>query len=78
METHAPLFKKSRNEEAFRQAAIEVQALSDQAASGQIELAYLDEAATGELAAAAGLTILDHFLSDGREGDLNLYTIMAG
>ncbi len=44
METHAPLFKKSRDEEAFRQAAIEVQALSDQAASGQIELAYLDEA----------------------------------
>ena len=36
METHAPLFKKSRNEEAFRQAAIEVQALSDQAASGYV------------------------------------------
>ena len=44
METHASLFKKSRDEEAFRQAAIEVQALSDQAASGEIELAYLDEA----------------------------------
>ena len=44
METHASLVKKSRDEEAFGQAAIEVQALSDQAASGQIELAYLDEA----------------------------------
>ncbi len=46
--------------------------------TGRRYVAYLDEAATGELAAAAGLTILDHFLSDGREGDLNLYTIMAG
>lgn len=41
---HAPFFKKSRNEDAFPQAAIEVQALSEQAASGGIELAYLDEA----------------------------------
>ena len=44
METHAPLFKKSRDEDAFRQAAIEIQALNDQAANAEIELAYLDEA----------------------------------
>ncbi len=44
METHTPLFKKNRDEDAFRQAAIEIEALSDQAASGDIELAYLDEA----------------------------------
>ena len=30
--------------------------------TGRRYVAYLDEAATGELAAAAGLTILDHFL----------------
>ena len=44
METHALFFKKSRNEDAFRQAAIEIQSLKEQAASGDIELAYLDEA----------------------------------
>ena len=44
METHAPLFKKSRDEDAFRQAAIEIQSLKEQAASAEIELAYLDEA----------------------------------
>ena len=43
METHAPLFKKSCDEDAFRQAAIEIKSLTEQAASGDIELAYLDE-----------------------------------
>ena len=46
--------------------------------AGRRYVAHLDMAATGELAAAAGLRILDTFLSDGREGDLNLYAIMAG
>ena len=46
--------------------------------AGRRYVAHLDESATGELAAAAGLRILDTFLSDGREGDLNLYAIMAG
>lgn len=38
------MFKKSRSEDAFRQAAIEIEALKNQALSGGIELAYLDEA----------------------------------
>lgn len=45
---------------------------------GRRYVAHLDEAATRELAAAAGLTIVEQFLSDGREGDLNLYTLLAG
>ena len=44
MQAHAPFFKKSRDEDAFQQAAIEIQSLKDQAASGDIELVYLDEA----------------------------------
>lgn len=41
-------------------------------------VAHLDAAATRDLATAAGLTIIEQFLSDGREGDLNFYTILAG
>ncbi len=37
----------------------------------------LDVTATQLLAEMAGLTILDQFRSDGREGDLNLYTILT-
>lgn len=37
----------------------------------------IDEAATATLAQAAGLTILDQFHSDGKEGTLSLYTIMT-
>ena len=44
VEAHAAFFKKSRDEDAFQQAAIEIQSLKDQAASGDIELVYLDEA----------------------------------
>jgi SAM-dependent methyltransferase len=40
-------------------------------------VALLDAAATAALAEAAGLVVLDQFRSDGREGDLNLYTILA-
>ena len=36
--------KNSRNEAAFRQAAVEIAALREQAAAGEIELAYADEA----------------------------------
>jgi transposase len=44
METHAPLFEKSRNELAFRGAHTEIAALRAQAAAGEIALAYVDEA----------------------------------
>jgi transposase len=44
METHAPLFEKSRNELAFRGAHTEIAALRVQAAAGEIALAYVDEA----------------------------------
>ncbi len=40
-------------------------------------VALLDAAATAALAEAAGLAVLAQFRSDGREGDLNLYTILA-
>jgi SAM-dependent methyltransferase len=40
-------------------------------------VALLDEMETGRLAAAAGLRVVAQFRSDGREGDLNLYTILA-
>ena len=46
--------------------------------TGSTLAGILDESAAGGLIAAAGLRILDTFLSDGREGDLNLYAIMAG
>lgn len=37
----------------------------------------IDVAATAELAHAAGLEILHQFRSDGKEGDLGLYTVLA-
>lgn len=41
-------------------------------------VALLDEVETQRLAAAAGLRVVGQFHSDGREGNLNLYTILAG
>lgn len=41
-------------------------------------VAYLDEQAIWQLAAEAGLAVCETFLRDGREGDLNLYAILAG
>jgi SAM-dependent methyltransferase len=49
----------------------------ERSGSGLRYAAHLDETVTRELAAAAELTIVEQFLSDGREGDLNLYTIMT-
>ncbi len=42
-------------------------------AAGRRYCAAIDEAALGELAAAAGLTCLECFRADGHEGNLNLY-----
>ncbi len=39
-------------------------------------VAMIDEAAVAQMAAEAGLTILRQFHSDGREGNLSLYTIL--
>ena len=44
VEADAALFKKRRNELAFRLAQAELTKLRAQAASGEIELAYVDEA----------------------------------
>lgn len=41
-------------------------------------VALLDEAETQRLAGAAGLRVVEQFHSDGREGNLNLYTVLAG
>ncbi|RMG96037.1 MAG: class I SAM-dependent methyltransferase [Chloroflexi bacterium] len=38
---------------------------------------HIDDRQTAELAAATGLEIQDQFLSDGKEGDLNLYTVLT-
>jgi transposase len=44
VEAHPALFEKSRDEAAFRRAAVEIEALRQQAAEGHIVLAYVDEA----------------------------------
>jgi SAM-dependent methyltransferase len=41
-------------------------------------VALLDEAETQRLADAAGLRIVTQFYSDGRDGNLNLYSVLAG
>lgn len=38
---------------------------------------HIDAVETAELAAQAGLTIIDQFRSDGKEGDLSLYTVLT-
>jgi tRNA (uracil-5-)-methyltransferase TRM9 len=38
---------------------------------------FVDEIEIAKLAKAAGLRILDQFRSDGKEGDLNLYTVLG-
>lgn len=39
-------------------------------------VSYIDESGAVDLAASAGLEIVDRFRSDGREGNLNLYVIL--
>ena len=46
--------------------------------SGLRYVALIDEEATRRLATAAGLRIVDQYRRDGHEGDLNLYTVLAG
>ena len=43
METHSSLAQKKRDEVAFRQAQADIEDLRNQAASGEIVLAYVDE-----------------------------------
>lgn len=45
--------------------------------SGSRYVAYLDREAMNEAATSAGLRVVNQFRADGREGDLNLYTILA-
>jgi transposase len=49
VETHAHVFKKSRNEVAFRAAQAEIAALRAQAAADEIVLAYVDEAGFSQI-----------------------------
>jgi SAM-dependent methyltransferase len=46
--------------------------------SGSRYVALLDEPVIRDMAATAGLQVVDQFRSDGREGDLNLYSILRG
>jgi 2-polyprenyl-3-methyl-5-hydroxy-6-metoxy-1,4-benzoquinol methylase len=45
--------------------------------SGLRYVAYIDAPETGRLAAESGLRVVESFRSDGREGDLNLYAVLA-
>ena len=45
--------------------------------SGRRYVAYIDQAETEKLAADADLRCWHHFRADGKEGNLNLYTVMA-
>jgi hypothetical protein len=44
---------------------------------GRRYVAFIDRDETITLAEGAKLNILDQFYSDGREGNLNLYTVLA-
>lgn len=46
--------------------------------SGLRYVACIDFSATVALCESAGLRVIDSFRSDGREGNLNLYTVLAG
>jgi tRNA (uracil-5-)-methyltransferase TRM9 len=45
---------------------------------GRRYVAYINADSIQDLARKAGLSVLESYYSDGREGNLNLYTIMAG
>jgi tRNA (uracil-5-)-methyltransferase TRM9 len=45
--------------------------------SGLRYVCFIDAAETAAMADESGLVVVDQFRSDGREGDLNLYTILA-
>lgn len=49
----------------------------DRGGQGNRYVAYIDEIRTQRLADLAGLRVIDQFRSDGQEGNLNLYTILA-
>lgn len=50
----------------------------DRGGTGLRYVACIDYPATVALCEPAGLRVIDSFRSDGREGDLNLYTVLAG
>lgn len=50
----------------------------DRGGSGVRYVAHIDADLTRIMAEAIGLRVVQQFASDGREGDLNLYTILAG
>ncbi len=48
----------------------------ERGAPGRRYVCLIDEFESARLAQQSGLTVIDQFRSDGREGDLNLYTIL--
>jgi SAM-dependent methyltransferase len=48
----------------------------ERGARGRRYVSLIDDKETARLAEVAGLIVIDQFRSDGREGDLNLYSVL--